>query len=54
MIYIGPNVLHQPINLSDSEPAVAIVARNDPDEQEHVIRPNLKRPEVAGTPPLAS
>ena len=36
-LYIGPNVWHQPINLSESEDAVAIVARNDPDEQEHVI-----------------
>jgi uncharacterized RmlC-like cupin family protein len=29
-------VPHQPINLSDTEPAIAIVARNDPNEQEHV------------------
>ena len=36
-IYIGPNVWHQPINLSETEDAVAIVARNDPEEQEHVI-----------------
>lgn len=26
-----------PENLSDSEPVIAIVARNDPEEQEHVI-----------------
>lgn len=36
-LYIGPNVWHQPINLSETEDAVAIVARNDPNEQEHVI-----------------
>ena len=36
-LYIGPNVWHQPINLSQTDDAVAIVARNDPNEQEHVI-----------------
>lgn len=36
-IYIPPNVLHKPVNLSKTEPAIAIVSRNDPDEQEHVI-----------------
>jgi uncharacterized RmlC-like cupin family protein len=36
-LFIPPNVPHQPINLSDTEPARAIVARNDPNEQEHVI-----------------
>jgi uncharacterized RmlC-like cupin family protein len=36
-IFIPPDVPHQPINLSSTEPAIAIVARNDPDEQEHVI-----------------
>ena len=35
-IFIPPGVPHQPINLSDTEPAIAIVARNDPNEQEHV------------------
>jgi uncharacterized RmlC-like cupin family protein len=25
------------LNLSDTEPAIAIVARNDPNEQEHVV-----------------
>ena len=28
---------HQPVNLSTSEPARAIVARNDPNEQENVV-----------------
>jgi len=36
-IFIPPDVPHQPVNLSRTEPAVAIVARNDPEEQEHVI-----------------
>jgi uncharacterized RmlC-like cupin family protein len=35
-IFVPPDVPHQPFNLSDTEPAIAIVARNDPDEQEHV------------------
>jgi uncharacterized RmlC-like cupin family protein len=37
-LFIPPDVPHQPKNLSDSEPAIAIVARNDPNEQEHVIQ----------------
>jgi len=36
-IFIPADVPHQPVNLSDAEEAIAIVARNDPDEQEHVI-----------------
>ncbi|HWP29185.1 MAG TPA: cupin domain-containing protein [Chloroflexota bacterium] len=36
-LFIGPNVPHQAINLSDTEPAVAVIARNDPNEQENVI-----------------
>jgi uncharacterized RmlC-like cupin family protein len=36
-VFIAPNVPHYPENLSRSEPVVAVVARNDPDEQEHVI-----------------
>lgn len=35
-IFIPANVPHQPVNLSDTEPAKAIVARNDPNEQESV------------------
>lgn len=35
-LWIGPAVWHQPVNRSDTETAVAIVARNDPQEQEHV------------------
>jgi uncharacterized RmlC-like cupin family protein len=36
-IFIPPNVPHQPRNLSQTEPAIAIVTRNDPDEQESVV-----------------
>jgi len=36
-IFIPADVPHQPVNLSDTEEAIAIVARNDPDEQEHVM-----------------
>ncbi len=36
-IFIPPDVPHQPRNLSHKEPAVAIVARNDPREQENVV-----------------
>lgn len=36
-IFIPADVPHQPVNLSATEPARAIVARNDPNEQEHVV-----------------
>jgi uncharacterized RmlC-like cupin family protein len=36
-IFIPPNVPHQPVNLSATEPAHALVARNDPNEQENVV-----------------
>jgi uncharacterized RmlC-like cupin family protein len=36
-LYIPPDVPHQAINLSATEPARAIVARNDPNEQESVV-----------------
>ena len=35
-IYIPAGLPHQPVNLSAIEPAVAVVARNDPNEQESV------------------
>jgi hypothetical protein len=35
-LFIPPGVPHQPTNLSSTQSAVAIVARNDPNEQEHV------------------
>lgn len=36
-IFIPADVPHQPVNLSDTEEVVAIVARNDPNEQESVV-----------------
>ena len=36
-LFIPPDAPHQPINLSGTQPARAIVVRNDPNEQEHVI-----------------
>ena len=36
-LYIAPDVPHQARNLSDTEAAVGIVARNDANEQERVI-----------------
>lgn len=35
-IFIPAGLPHQPVNLSETEPAIAIVARNDPREQESV------------------
>ena len=39
-IFIPPGVPHKPVNLSDTEPALAIVSRNDPNEQENVVSYN--------------
>src|SRR5215475_13596425 len=39
-VYINADVPHQPINLSATEPAMALVARNDGSEQEHVVAYN--------------
>jgi uncharacterized RmlC-like cupin family protein len=36
-IFIPPDVPHQPFNLSETEEAFALVARNDPNEQESVV-----------------
>jgi uncharacterized RmlC-like cupin family protein len=36
-LYIAPDVPHQPVNLSATEPALGLVARNDPNEQENVV-----------------
>jgi uncharacterized RmlC-like cupin family protein len=36
-LYVPPGVPHQAVNLSATEPAVAIIARNDADEQERVV-----------------
>ena len=36
-LFIPPNVPHQPVNLSDTEEVIAVVSRNDPNEQESVV-----------------
>lgn len=39
-IFIPADLPHQPVNLSSTEPARALVARNDPNEQESVVEYN--------------
>lgn len=36
-VFIDADVPHQPVNLSTTEPAMAVVARNDANEQESVV-----------------
>jgi uncharacterized RmlC-like cupin family protein len=36
-IFIEPGVPHEVFNLSDKKPVVAVVARSDPDEWEHIV-----------------
>lgn len=36
-IYIPPGMPHYPVNMSQTEEAIGIVARTDPEEQEHVM-----------------
>ena len=36
-LFIPANVPHQPVNMSETEEVVAVVARNDPNEQESVV-----------------
>jgi len=36
-VYIPADIPHLPYNLSQTEPAVAVVARTDPNEQESVV-----------------
>lgn len=42
-LFIPPNLPHQPINLSDTEQVIAVVARNDPNEQESVVVYNAEK-----------
>ena len=46
-LFVPPGVPHEAVNLSASEPARAIVARNDPAEQDKVV---AYKPEAASTP----
>jgi uncharacterized RmlC-like cupin family protein len=36
-LFVPPGVPHQAVNLSTTEPAVALIARNDANEQERVV-----------------
>jgi len=42
-LFIPAGVPHQPFNLSQTEPAVALVARNDASEQENVVLYPVKK-----------
>ena len=55
-LFIPAGVIHMPVNLSASEPAIAIVARNDANEQEHVElhAPPGKAESSPGTPNCAA
>ncbi|MGH7645809.1 MAG: cupin domain-containing protein, partial [Gemmatimonadales bacterium] len=45
-IYIEPGVPHEVLNLSDTEPVVAVVARSDADEWVHIASyASRRRPE---------
>ncbi len=47
-IFIEPGVPHEVINLSDTEPIVAVVARSDSSEWDNIIDyPSNRRPEAA-------
>jgi len=48
-IYIDADVPHRPINLSATESVVALVARNDANEQEHVVSYSEKESNESGT-----
>ena len=44
-IYIEPGVPHEVCNLSDTDPVVAVVARSDASEWEHIVDyPSRRRP----------
>ncbi len=49
-LFIPPDLPHMPVNLSTSEPAIAIVARNDANEQEQVELLSELRPGAAAAP----
>jgi uncharacterized RmlC-like cupin family protein len=45
-IFIEPGVPHEVVNLSDTDPVVAVVARSDPSEWENIVdHPSTRRPE---------
>src|SRR5437016_818279 len=48
-IFIEPGVPHEVFNLSDSEPVVAVVARSDASEWEHIVTYDRAREAPAAT-----
>jgi len=45
-IFIEPGIPHEVINLSDSEPVIAVVARSDAAEWENIVDvPSNRRPD---------
>ena len=55
-IFIEPGVPHEVRNLSESEPVVAVVARSDASEWEHIVPYiwNQRTAGESGNPPIAS
>lgn len=49
-LFIPPDLPHMPVNLSAREPAIAIVARNDANEQEQVELLSELQPGAAAAP----
>jgi uncharacterized RmlC-like cupin family protein len=50
-VFIEPGVPHEVYNLSDTEPVVAVVARSDAGEWEHIVDyPSRHRPVPGGAP----
>jgi uncharacterized RmlC-like cupin family protein len=48
-IFIEPGVPHEVYNVSETEPVVAVVARSDPSEWEHIVEyPSRFRPAAGG------
>lgn len=48
-IFIEPGVPHEVCNRSDTEPVVAVVARSDAGEWEHIVDfPSTRRPKAGG------
>lgn len=50
-LFIPPGVPHDATNLSSSEPARAVVARNDPAEQDKVTPYRVSGPDEPSPPP---
>ena len=49
-IYIEPGVPHEVCNMSDTEPVMAVVARSDASEWEHIVDfPSARRPSASAT-----